>query len=148
MSLGVTAGRFQSLARRGLRSRIARFRGSARGVLQPYRLQLRTYSRDLGNASFFRPHDHGGLVSALTRAWERSRSIPHVRCLTNSTSELAKPSAIEEASGRDLVLSPPALVVTREYEWANILVGFEQANKYTIRAAPGGKVVGYLAEVR
>lgn len=64
----------------------------------------------------------------------------------------AKPSSFEspstqEASGRDIVLSPPALVVTREFEWANILVGFEQANKYTIRAAPGGNVVGYLAEV-
>lgn len=69
------------------------------------------------------------------------------RCLADSSSELAKPSAIQEASVRELVLSPPALVVTREYEWANILVGFEQANKYTIRAAPGGQVVGYLAEV-
>ena len=44
------------------------------------------------------------------------------------------------------MLSPPALVVTREYEWGNIILGFEQANKYTIRAAPGGEVVGYIAE--
>ena len=37
-------------------------------------------------------------------------------------------------------------MVTREYEWGNIILGFEQANKYTIRAAPGGEVVGYIAE--
>jgi hypothetical protein len=53
---------------------------------------------------------------------------------------------VPAGSGRELVLSPPALVVTREFELANILLGFEQANKYTIRAAPGGQVVGFIAE--
>lgn len=33
-------------------------------------------------------------------------------------------------AGREMVLSPPALVVTREYEWGNIVFGFEQANRY------------------
>lgn len=51
-----------------------------------------------------------------------------------------------EAKNGELMLSPPALVVTREYEWGNIVFGFEQANRYTIRAAPGGEVVGYIAE--
>jgi hypothetical protein len=50
------------------------------------------------------------------------------------------------SAGRELVLSPPALVVTREYEWGNIVFGFEQANRYTIRAAPGGEIVGFIAE--
>ena len=54
---------------------------------------------------------------------------------------------LQGVSGRELVLSPSALVVTREYEWGNIILGFEQANKYTIRAAPAGNIVGYLAEV-
>jgi uncharacterized protein YxjI len=56
------------------------------------------------------------------------------------------PLPVLSGAGRELVLSPPALVVTREMEWGNILVGFEQANKYTIRAAPGGQVVGFIAE--
>lgn len=60
--------------------------------------------------------------------------------------QISGTSALQQATGRDLVLSPPALIVTREYEWANILVGFEQANKYSIRSAPGGEVVGHLAE--
>lgn len=63
------------------------------------------------------------------------------------TREVTNPSALQQASGRELVLSPPALIVTREYEWANLLIGFEQANRYSIRAAPGGEIVGYLAEV-
>eukprot|EP00172_Hildenbrandia_rubra_P000072 Plantae.Rhodophyta-Hildenbrandia_rubra.ctg10332.p1 GENE.Plantae.Rhodophyta-Hildenbrandia_rubra.ctg10332~~Plantae.Rhodophyta-Hildenbrandia_rubra.ctg10332.p1 ORF type:complete len:528 (+),score=93.42 Plantae.Rhodophyta-Hildenbrandia_rubra.ctg10332:106-1584(+) len=52
----------------------------------------------------------------------------------------------EEGLARELVLSPLALCVTREYEWGNILLGFEQANRYTIRAAPSGECVGYIAE--
>lgn len=65
----------------------------------------------------------------------------------SSQNEVAPSQAIQKAPGRELLLSPPALVVTREYEWANIIIGFEQANRYTIRAAPGGEVVGFLAEV-
>ncbi|KAJ8907810.1 hypothetical protein NDN08_007914 [Rhodosorus marinus] len=65
----------------------------------------------------------------------------------NATKELVKTAAgLTKIERRDLVLSPPALVVTREYEWGNILIGFEQANRYTIRAAPAGQVVGYIAE--
>lgn len=65
-----------------------------------------------------------------------------------STQTEAEPAkALQKAPSRDLLLSPPALVVTRDYEWANIIIGFEQANRYTIRAAPGGEVVGFLAEV-
>mmetsp|Transcript_19773 Transcript_19773/g.78742 ORF Transcript_19773/g.78742 Transcript_19773/m.78742 type:complete len:439 (+) Transcript_19773:145-1461(+) len=65
----------------------------------------------------------------------------------NSTKDLLKTAAgLTKTERRDLVLSPPALVVTREYEWGNILIGFEQANRYTIRAAPAGQVVGYIAE--
>lgn len=70
-----------------------------------------------------------------------------VNTSNNDESKLpAQPSAIEAKTGFDLVLSPPALVVTRDYEWANIIIGFEQANKYTLRSAPDGKVIGYLAE--
>jgi len=54
-------------------------------------------------------------------------------------------TALAIAESREMVLSPPALVVTREYEWGNIIFGFEQANRYTIRS-PGGQVAGYIAE--
>lgn len=73
-------------------------------------------------------------------------SLPHLRSLSIQ-SNVEIPSAVQKTSSRELLLSPPALVITREYEWANIIIGFEQANKYTIRAAPGGGVVGFLAEV-
>ena len=66
---------------------------------------------------------------------------------TEEAKQVVQNAPLQKSTGRDLVLSPPALIVTREYEWANILVGFEQANKYTIRSAPGGEVVGFLAEV-
>lgn len=62
-------------------------------------------------------------------------------------SSLGTTSPVVTGKGQELVLSPPALVVTREFEFGNILLGFEQANKYTIRAAPGGAVVGFIAEV-
>lgn len=69
------------------------------------------------------------------------------RRLICSQNQVKVSSSVQKASSRDVLLSPAALVITREYEWANIIVGFEQANKYTIRAAPGGEVVGFLAEV-
>jgi hypothetical protein len=43
------------------------------------------------------------------------------------------------------VLNHPLLVVTREIEWGNLLIGFEQANKYAIRVADG-RIVGFIAE--
>lgn len=39
---------------------------------------------------------------------------------------LQQNSLLSKEQRRELVLSPPALVVTREYEWGNILIGFEQ----------------------
>lgn len=77
-----------------------------------------------------------------------SRRIPQSLHFRHQFSRLCSTqTALDKQSPTQLVLSPPALVVTREYEWANIIVGFEQANRYTIRAAPAGTIVGYLAEV-
>lgn len=113
---------------------------------QPSVFQFLTTCRSRGLTSL--SHDRISFLTCERRRWRQETAIGQKRQTGTATaSEVSKPSAIEELSGRDLVLSPPALVVTREYEWANILVGFEQANKYTIRAAPGGQVVGYLAEV-
>jgi uncharacterized protein YxjI len=71
---------------------------------------------------------------------------PTVSVLNDDGLQTIAPTPAVYGAGRELVLSPPGLVVTREMEWGNILVGFEQANKYTIRAAPGGQVVGFIAE--
>ena len=43
------------------------------------------------------------------------------------------------------MFSRSALIVTREIEWGTIVLGFEQANKYTIRDA-NGEVVAFIAE--
>ncbi|KAF9378141.1 hypothetical protein CPB97_009751 [Podila verticillata] len=43
------------------------------------------------------------------------------------------------------VLSQPALIMTRQIEMMNVLVGFEQANKYAI-VDPTGSPIGYIAE--
>jgi uncharacterized protein YxjI len=69
-----------------------------------------------------------------------------IHCKDDTGGELLEHHPLVTTAGQELVLSPPALVVTREYEWGNIVFGFEQANRYTIRAAPGGEVVGYIAE--
>lgn len=60
------------------------------------------------------------------------------------------PSPPADAPPAEVVSSLPALthaalVVQREVEWGTVLLGFEQANKYTIRNADG-ELVGYLAE--
>lgn len=134
----------------GLKGHIPRFLArrysAAHGVYHHSRSQFGTQCRFLAIAALSNRYSSSFRGPRCPYPQNDKTVTPFVR-FTSTASEIAKPSAIEELSGRDLVLSPPALVVTREYEWANILVGFEQANKYTIRAAPGGQVVGYLAEV-
>ncbi|KAF8926281.1 hypothetical protein BGZ58_011320 [Dissophora ornata] len=43
------------------------------------------------------------------------------------------------------LLTQPALIMTRQVEMMNLLVGFEQANKYAI-VDPSGTPIGYIAE--
>ncbi|KAF9352120.1 hypothetical protein BGX26_010010 [Mortierella sp. AD094] len=43
------------------------------------------------------------------------------------------------------LLAQPALIMTRQIEMMNVLVGFEQANKYAI-VDPSGTPIGYIAE--
>eukprot|EP01112_Ceratiomyxa_fruticulosa_P010748 TRINITY_DN2859_c0_g1_i6.p1 TRINITY_DN2859_c0_g1~~TRINITY_DN2859_c0_g1_i6.p1 ORF type:complete len:465 (+),score=97.80 TRINITY_DN2859_c0_g1_i6:436-1830(+) len=43
------------------------------------------------------------------------------------------------------LLGSPVLVISRKLEWGTILVGFEQANQYTITNLEGN-IVGYIAE--
>ncbi|PRP78029.1 hypothetical protein PROFUN_14729 [Planoprotostelium fungivorum] len=47
--------------------------------------------------------------------------------------------------GLDGVLNNDVLIITRRIEWANVLVGFEQANMYEMKNQQG-HVVGYMAE--
>ena len=43
------------------------------------------------------------------------------------------------------ILANSAIVVTRQFELMNIMVGFEQANKYVIMD-PQGQHIGFMAE--
>lgn len=52
---------------------------------------------------------------------------------------------VEVPGGLEGVLGQNSIIVTRAMEWGSILIGFEQANKYTL-TNEHGQVVGYLAE--
>ncbi len=43
------------------------------------------------------------------------------------------------------VLGNSALIISRAIEWGGVILGFEQANKYTLMNQDG-TIVGYLAE--
>ncbi|KAJ3005509.1 hypothetical protein HKX48_000640, partial [Thoreauomyces humboldtii] len=49
------------------------------------------------------------------------------------------------ASGAHSVLAHPALVVTRQVEMMNVLLGYEQGNKYAVKNS-AGEDVGFIAE--
>jgi len=89
----------------------------------------------------------------MLRTWRRVAGRRAITQPAATTGAAAAPALAEKAPQTDhraalhrLLMEPEALVVTRELEWGNVLVGFEQANKYTIRAAPSGDVVGHIAE--
>jgi len=52
---------------------------------------------------------------------------------------------MEIAGGLEGVLGHNVIIVTRSIEWGNIILGFEQANKYTLTNEQG-ETIGYLAE--
>ncbi|KAI9103119.1 Scramblase-domain-containing protein [Phlyctochytrium arcticum] len=57
----------------------------------------------------------------------------------------APDAVLSKASGAYSVLAHPALVVTRQMEMMNVLLGYEQANKYAIKTS-SGQDVGFIAE--
>ncbi|KAJ3038018.1 hypothetical protein HDV00_001062 [Rhizophlyctis rosea] len=57
----------------------------------------------------------------------------------------APDAVITSDSGAYSVLGHPALMVTRQLEMMNVLIGYEQANKYAIKDALGNDV-GFIAE--
>lgn len=63
--------------------------------------------------------------------------------LQRSVSGLEDPQV--QSSGLQVVGNKPALVVTRDVEWGQVLLGYEQANKYSIRDQDG-HIVALLAE--
>lgn len=83
--------------------------------------------------------NNGALEKARTRPVDLSTK-------TSSQQDLTSETSLARTDRKELTLSAPAVVVTREFEWGNIVFGFEQANRYTMRAVPGGEVVGYIAE--
>jgi hypothetical protein len=82
-----------------------------------------------------------------TQNEEKKNTIQPVS-LEAPTSELEAQTVVPdqlkvEASS---LLQQDTLVVTRSIEFAQILVGFEQANKYEIKNAYTGELVGFIAE--
>ena len=78
-------------------------------------------------------------VQRLSRMRNKSRSLQKVE-----HGGLRTEPTQAEASGLQLV-DRSALIVTRDIEWGQVLLGYEQANKYSIRDRDGN-VVGLLAE--
>ena len=63
------------------------------------------------------------------------------------TTPVSAPEArgIGDAKALASVVNRRAVLVTREVEWGNLVLGFEQANRYTLRDE-GGAIIGYMAE--
>ncbi len=80
-------------------------------------------------------------VSRLHNKSERGSKRP--AGLQTRNSELEETG--QQSSGGLQVVNKPALVVTRDVEWGQVLLGYEQANKYSIRDQDG-EVVALLAE--
>ena len=78
-------------------------------------------------------------VQRLSRMRNKSRSLQRVE-----QGSLRTEPSLGEDSGLQLV-DRSALIVTRDIEWGQVLLGYEQANKYSIRDRDGN-VVGLLAE--
>lgn len=79
----------------------------------------------------------------LSRLQSKSdRNKRHPTGLQTSVAGLQEPYS---QSSELQVINKPALVVTRDVEWGQVLLGYEQANKYSIRDQDG-HVVALLAE--
>ncbi|KAF9962899.1 hypothetical protein BGZ65_007293 [Modicella reniformis] len=97
-----------------------------------------------------------GAAATSTSDTAHAAAIPQEQALDNVVQGLdiaATPAVVPEDPYGVLqphdtaskLLSQPALIMTRQIEMMNVLVGFEQANKYTI-VDPSGTPVGYIAE--
>ena len=72
---------------------------------------------------------------------------------SNTSNKLVSPVHIPQDYAETLhsdhpamaILAEPSIVIQRQLEMMNVLLGFEQANKYTIMD-PQGNHIGYLAE--
>jgi len=85
-------------------------------------------------------------AAAAAEAEEAATAAPSPPREVASTSSSSVPSS----SGRSdaslaAAVSHPALVVARGIEWGNVVLGFEQANKYTV-LDESGRTVALLAE--
>jgi hypothetical protein len=68
--------------------------------------------------------------------------------LTPPTNEVEAQSVVPDQllTESSSLFKEDILVVTRAIEFAQLLVGFEQANKYEIKNAYTGAIVGFIAE--
>ncbi|KAF9924546.1 hypothetical protein FBU30_005518 [Linnemannia zychae] len=139
--------------------RPARSLGSARGGRITARTSASSRASALSNAN-------SSAASRVAAAGTASSSDPHRH--NNQTFNQSQDASTGIVQGLDIsstpavvpddpfgVLQPydtaakllmqPALIMTRQIELMNVLVGFEQANKYAI-VDPSGASIGYIAE--
>lgn len=87
------------------------------------------------------PTEAAAEASASTSAIQTEIAVPHDEqgIIDNAREE---PWAVR---ARKLFGSVPALVVVRQLEMMNVLIGYEEANRYRL-CAPDGTVLGFLVE--
>ena len=59
--------------------------------------------------------------------------------------KLREPNSLEQRNQQSQVLNQKAIIVSRQVEFLNVFLGYEQANKYVI-ANEQGQTLGYIAE--
>ncbi|KAG0197652.1 hypothetical protein BGX33_000437 [Mortierella sp. NVP41] len=100
-----------------------------------------------GAASTLDPHLHNS--SAHTPAQDQDASNGIVQGLDIAATPAVVPEdpfgVLQPYDTAAKLLTQPALIITRQIEMMNVLVGFEQANKYAI-VDPSGAPIGFIAE--
>ncbi|KAG0318566.1 hypothetical protein BGZ99_005595 [Dissophora globulifera] len=138
--------------------------GSSRGG----RIAARTTPPSRSNTT---PHNSSNNIAAAGVSSSQEASIAEAAAATSGSQGTAVPqdqASADVVQGLDIAATPavvpedpfgvlqphhtatkllaqPALIMTRQIEMMNVLVGFEQANKYAI-VDPSGNPIGYIAE--
>ncbi|KAF8976118.1 hypothetical protein BGZ46_008558 [Entomortierella lignicola] len=99
-----------------------------------------------GTASALNHEAHNTHVAATPQEQEQSGVIQGLDIAATPAVVPEDPNGIlQPYHSAAKLLAQPALIMTRQIEMMNVLVGFEQANKYAI-VDPSGTPIGYIAE--
>lgn len=108
-------------------------------------LRDRRKAKKVGRARYKEPQDNSPILGA-THSTSDTSSLPQTPLPSQPLKGVLQPRSPEEAKVAPL-LARTDLVVTRNIEWANVLIGFEQENRYVIMDPRQTlAVVGYIIE--